>query len=241
MKNDDKRRTNPAVKTQALTRLAAGCAALTLAAMAPATASAAVTVLNFTGACAGGCGNGTRVAQSYGDSVGLNISYRSVNVVTGQTFEPFLKTWQVGYGDLSGVIWGGADRTGYRSEIVFEVAEGYEMRLVGFDYATYFQGNTTVPFNIATLDGESLYDDRYGVTPGSHNYFAANTGFSSSGFNLSWGPDGYEVGLDNIAFEIRAIEVPTGGIPEPGAWALMILGFGATGAALRRRGVLAVA
>jgi hypothetical protein len=28
---------------------------------------------------------------------------------------------------------------------------------------------------------------------------------------------------------------PVGGIPEPGTWALMILGFGAAGAALRRR------
>jgi len=28
---------------------------------------------------------------------------------------------------------------------------------------------------------------------------------------------------------------PTGGVPEPGAWALMILGFGATGTMVRRR------
>jgi hypothetical protein len=28
---------------------------------------------------------------------------------------------------------------------------------------------------------------------------------------------------------------PVGGIPEPGTWALMILGFGAVGAAMRRR------
>lgn len=32
---------------------------------------------------------------------------------------------------------------------------------------------------------------------------------------------------------------PSGGIPEPSAWALMILGFGATGAALRRRALIA--
>ena len=32
---------------------------------------------------------------------------------------------------------------------------------------------------------------------------------------------------------------PTAGVPEPGAWALMILGFGLGGAALRRRGAFA--
>ena len=30
----------------------------------------------------------------------------------------------------------------------------------------------------------------------------------------------------------------TGGVPEPATWALMILGFGAAGAALRRRGLV---
>lgn len=222
--------------------MAAGAAGLLVAAMTPAVASAGVTVLDFNGGCGpGGCGNGSQVSESYGDQVGLNVSYRSINVVTGKTYEPYLKTWQNGYGDLTNVIWGGADRTGFRSEITFDVAAGYEIRLIGFDYATYFPGNETVPINIATLDGETVYNDRYAVTRGSHNYFGANTDFFRSGFTLSWGPDGYEVGLDNIAFEVRAIEVPTGGVPEPGTWALMILGLGAAGAALRRRGELAAA
>lgn len=42
-------------------------------------------------------------------------------------------------------------------------------------------------------------------------------------------------GQQYIAFLTTANVDSTGGIPEPGTWALMIMGFGAAGAALRRR------
>lgn len=41
------------------------------------------------------------------------------------------------------------------------------------------------------------------------------------------------VGLDNITFD--QVGAPPAGVPEPGAWSLMILGFGAIGAVLRAR------
>ena len=39
--------------------------------------------------------------------------------------------------------------------------------------------------------------------------------------------NGYDVGLDNIAFDVRAINAaaPTGGVPEPRTWAMIIFGF----------------
>lgn len=43
-------------------------------------------------------------------------------------------------------------------------------------------------------------------------------------------------GLGEVAFRSTALAPPpTGAVPEPGAWALMILGFGGVGATLRRR------
>lgn len=42
-------------------------------------------------------------------------------------------------------------------------------------------------------------------------------------------------GLDNVSFTARVGEAPTGAVPEPSTWAMMILGLGAAGAALRRR------
>jgi len=39
----------------------------------------------------------------------------------------------------------------------------------------------------------------------------------------------------DVAIGIQRIDVTTGGVPEPATWAMMLLGFGAMGAALRRR------
>lgn len=46
-------------------------------------------------------------------------------------------------------------------------------------------------------------------------------------------------GLDNFRIVASNIEGDVGGVPEPGAWALMIAGFGLAGGALRRRRAVA--
>lgn len=51
---------------------------------------------------------------------------------------------------------------------------------------------------------------------------------------------GYFV-MDNASLTVGdAVTLPPGGVPEPSAWALMILGFGAVGAMLRRSGLATV-
>ena len=51
--------------------------------------------------------------------------------------------------------------------------------------------------------------------------------------SLSTASGNLGVGLDNVRVEIGV--APPGGVPEPAAWALMIVGFGASGISLRRR------
>lgn len=50
-----------------------------------------------------------------------------------------------------------------------------------------------------------------------------------------WSPSVETARLDNVAMAANA------GVPEPATWALMIMGFGGAGAALRRRRVAVAA
>lgn len=83
--------------------------------------------------------------------------------------------------------------------------------------------------------------------PGISVSGSGNTRQISLGFNATTGANTFAFdygalqgfndeawGLDNVSFTAQVSD-PTGAIPEPGTWALMILGFGGAGAVLRRQ------
>lgn len=222
---------------------AVACAA-GIACAAP--ASAVTTTLDFSGNICGAagnqaCGDYSEIGQNYGDGTGVDVSYRSTTSF-GVTYEPYLKYWGTGYGDLAGIAWGGADAS-YASEITFQALPGYELTILGLDGACYANRATcqTFPFIIIEIGGQlPAALGAVHAPAGDHSSFAFNFGYSSSGYRLTWGPDGYDGGLDNIAFDVRAIAGP-GGVPEPAAWALLMLGFGLVGGAMRGRSRKALA
>lgn len=217
--------------------LTAAVALATAAPFALAPAEAAPTVLTFDGNICGPAGNqvctdGAEIGQGYGDGTGVNVSYRALTA-GGGTEQPQLNFWQGGYGDLVRVIYG---NTSFASEITFAALAGYEVALIGFDAACYLDRAScrAIPYSVSELGGSAVASGTASPPIGASAAVTLNTAYSTSGFTLRWGPDSFNGGLDNIAFDVRAVTAAPG-VPEPATWAMMIVGFGAVGATLRRR------
>ena len=88
------------------------------------------------------------------------------------------------------------------------------------------QGGATSLFNVIDTDGDFTTAGFFG--------FSSATALQSVevwSSNLAGGPIGERANVvDNLAIS----RIPTGGVPEPASWALMIMGFGLAGAVMRR-------
>jgi len=218
-------------------------AATAFAGIAVATpALAAQTVLNFTGAAAcelGACVTGGAIAQSYGDGVGVDVSYATF-VFTGVPAALDVRYWETGYGDLTGVIWAGTNQTDYFGRVTLTALPGYEISLRSFDLATFSNQSASSPILIESLGGAAIQAAAIDTLFPTHNHVAVDSAYFTDGIVLNWGPDAFNVGLDNITFDVRAIGgTDPGSVPEPATWAMMILGLGAAGSRIRRRRTLA--
>lgn len=202
---------------------AAGLAAVV--AMGAPAAQAAIYTLDFDrmAACAGNCGNGSAISQTYGDVAGVvDVQYdgdHTTAVVTQMAW------WDDSYNDLRGVAYGGTN------EIFLKPLDGKGITLLGFDIGAW--ANTTRQSQVSVLDGAgnvlfATGPTTIGIFPGNlHNDFDGPW-TSLDGIRIRFGPDGFNVGIDNIRFE-------TGVIPEPSTYALLGAGLLGVGATLRRR------
>lgn len=98
-------------------------------------------------------------------------------------------------------------------------------------------GTFLIPLNTPLHFVLSLEASALASGPGSHAMAAFGDHsfkFAATPFDL---PDGVTLNAGDYIVDNRFIDplAPTGGVPEPAAWSLMILGFGLSGAAMRRR------
>lgn len=207
----------------------------TIAATAALFASAAqANVLTFDGnICNGGsvCGDGAEIDDTYGDVANvIDVQYNDDRNDGGGNST--LQWWAASYSDLSNVAWGG-DNDNVGSPSIFLVPlSGLAVTLNGFDLGAWPNTSRTTQVTIREIGGGTLYSSGTIQIDGQvHSHFSFNL-TSTSGLEINWGPNGYNVGIDNVDFTVGQFN---GGIPEPSTWAMMILGFGAAGSILRRR------
>jgi hypothetical protein len=182
----------------------------TLALAMTVSASAAhAAVLDFNGAICGvtgdaACSDFAVIGQSYGDGVGVDVSYQWLtghgNASVGGTSLTF---WTSNYSDLTNVAWGGSSDTFGVPEVGIMPLSGYEVRLLSFDLGAWQNQTRSSQVRIYDFDyGSLLYSSGPIVVDGTnHSTFNINSGWSSEGLRIQWGPSGYNVGIDNIAFE----------------------------------------
>lgn len=231
-----------------------------LAAVALLAASAAdATILTFDPV--GGVTNFEVIAQDYGDNVtmspdanGNSYGFGSEGATPNVTLaygtpgeDPSL--WTTGYGNLTNVHFNDTDGdTTFTTR--FTAGTGFLVDLYSFDIASFLPGGQTIR-GLSVTDAATattLYSVGStfitGTTRNSFD-FSANP---LSGADLllvidltGLGGASDDIGLDNIRFGQSAIVTPpTGGVPEPTTWAMMIGGMGMVGSALRRRERLVV-
>lgn len=112
-------------------------------------------------------------------------------------------------------------------------------RIAGDIFVATDAGNALSITSTFTTDGAIVPIDPAGV---------AWTNIAYSRFSLLLGPGSYNFGVTTqceagcpAGFSIRLDSAPRvdPGVPEPASWALLIAGFGLTGAAMRRRRAVA--
>jgi hypothetical protein len=159
-------------------------------------------VLDFEGL---GLSNGQAIPQSYGDAGNVNVQYVSrsnpgnTSVSAGSLF-----FWNTGYIGVTNVAYGNPNT----AEIFFQPIGSFSVQLVSFVLAPYLSARTTQ---------WAAYDANFNLLAGSAGTFALSGAqtftpnqTSANGIRLQFGPDDFNVAIDNITFNL----IPTG-VPEP--------------------------
>jgi hypothetical protein len=93
------------------------------------------------------------------------------------------------------------------------------------------------PMNL--VDGDNVFSFGSIYSGGMFSGIISNNGGMLSGRELSFSMQSCSPGQPGVGCQVTFGSTPlfavSGGVPEPASWALMLIGFGAIGSAMRRR------
>lgn len=195
------------------------------------------------------------MSQAYGDRVTAQIQSNATYGVGAEGFTPnvlvsygvptagSLIRWTTDYGDLTNILENEVDGSTYM-DVLFTADPGYMVTLFGFDLAGWLRADYTLPAGVRVTSGaDTLFSQANVLVQGNgvgpkHTSFDFGAGLTGQTLALridltGMGNNSDNIGLDNIRFG-QVSPAPTA-VPEPSAWALMILGLAGAGGAMRRQ------
>ena len=165
---------------------------------------------------------GTAAAEAYVTGGGALLLDAAPNYSTGPM--------QTGFGSQ-------INYPGFSNDITVNLA-GIAAGLSNFGAGTVYTGSAFAHSNVTGGGLTSLIDGEGGVVF-AEGYFGAGH-LSVSGettTNFRYGPDANQLRINELVHAAGG----AGAVPEPASWALMMVGFGGLGVALRRRRAVAIA
>jgi hypothetical protein len=205
---------------------------LATGALLAATTAANAAVLDFSGdVCSNSntgigdfvaCGNGGSINQAYGDAAAIDFNFSGNAGGTSS-----MLFWATAYSKLERIAYGNSSSSA--PVITITALAGNFVSLGSFQLGAWPDTDRQTQLTVTELGtGNVLLSTGPFNLPGSAPSTFNINKTSSKGFQISFGPDGFNVGIDNIVYS-------TSPIPEPGTWALMALGLAGVGSMVRRR------
>jgi len=173
------------------------------------------------------CANWDFLAQSYGDVPGvIDVQYSAFNVANTS-----LEWWDADYNTLRGVAFATGSDGNSHGRIDLKPLNGMGVMLTHFDMGAYFNTSMGTHITISDMSGNVLYTYNGSVGTSSPNMPTSFDGgwFGKDGIRIEWENSAYNVGIDNVTYEMA------GAVPEPGTYAMLGAGLAVLSLLARRR------